>query len=108
MSGIGFTEILLLGLIGLIVLGPRRLPEIARMLGHWTGRARAAWNSLRQEIQSEMDAEHNRKILEAAKKARADLEKLARDRGEIVREEVDKQTGEQGENGDASGSRKRD
>lgn len=109
MSGIGFTELLLLGLIALIVLGPQRLPEIARTLGQWTGRARAAWNGLKREIQSEMDSEHNRKVLEAAKKARADLQKLARDRGEIVREEVGKLTGERGEeDSDDAGSRERD
>lgn len=108
MSGVGFTEILLLAVIGLLVLGPQRLPEIARVLGHWTGRARSAWNGLKRELQSEMDAEHNRKVLESARKARSDLEKLARDRGEIVREEVCRLTGEHKGEDDASGSGKRD
>ncbi len=74
MSGIGFTEILLLALLGLLVLGPRRLPEVARTAGALIGRARSAWQDLRRELQQEMDSEHNRRIMEEAEKFRKDLE----------------------------------
>lgn len=65
MGGVGFSELLLLALITLLVVGPRRLPEIARTAGRWTRHARSAWASLKSEFQDEMDRDHNRRVLEA-------------------------------------------
>ena len=65
MSGIGFSELLLLALIALLVVGPRRLPEVARTAGQISRTARTAWQSLKSEFQAELDREHNRSILAA-------------------------------------------
>lgn len=65
MGGVGFTELLLLAVIALIVLGPEKLPGIARTAGRLTQQARRAWQGLQSELQAELDAEHNRKIMEA-------------------------------------------
>lgn len=63
MGGIGFTELLLLAIIALLVVGPKRLPEIARTAGQLSKTARGAWQSLKSEFQAELDLEHNKKIL---------------------------------------------
>jgi len=65
MGGVGFTEMLLLAVIALIVVGPQRLPKIARTLGQLTRQARGAWQNLQSELQAEIDADHNRKIMKA-------------------------------------------
>lgn len=65
MGGVGFTEMLLLAVIALIVVGPQRLPKIARTLGQLTRQARGAWQNLQSELQAEIDADHNRKIMSA-------------------------------------------
>ncbi len=65
MGGIGATELILLAVIALLVVGPQRLPEIARTAGRWTRQARHAWQRLQSDLQSELDADHNRRILEA-------------------------------------------
>ena len=57
MFDIGFTEILLLSLVGLMVLGPERLPRVARTLGRMAQKARASWLSLRRQVEAEMRAE---------------------------------------------------
>lgn len=54
MFDIGFAELFLLGLIGLLVLGPERLPGVARTLGGFVRKARASWNSLRHTIETEL------------------------------------------------------
>ena len=57
MFDVGFTEILLLSLVGLLVLGPERLPRVARTLGGMARKARSSWLSLRRSIEAEMRAE---------------------------------------------------
>jgi sec-independent protein translocase protein TatB len=74
MGGIGFSELILLALIALLVVGPKRLPEIARTAGQLTRTIRGAWQNLKSEFQAEMDNEHNKRIMEEAAKARKDLE----------------------------------
>lgn len=65
MGGVGFSELLLLALIALLVVGPRRLPEMARAAGQLSRTARNAWQSLKSEFQAEMDRDHNRRIMAA-------------------------------------------
>ena len=67
MGGVGFTEMLLLAVIALIVVGPQKLPKIARTAGRITRQARNAWQGLQSELQAELDAEHNRKIMESTR-----------------------------------------
>ena len=59
MSGIGGSEFLLLCMIGLLILGPERLPRVARQLGSWVGKARQMTRSLQRQLEEEIDAEKN-------------------------------------------------
>ena len=57
MFEVGFSELLLLAIIGLLVLGPERLPRVARTLGGLTRRARSSWLNLKRSIEAEIRAE---------------------------------------------------
>src|ERR1700720_2383980 len=57
MLDVGFSEILLTPAIALIVLGPERLPKVARQVGHWMGRARAMARQLSEQLEREVSAE---------------------------------------------------
>ena len=59
MSGIGGSEFLLLCLIGLLILGPERLPRVARQLGTWIGKARQMARALRRQLEEEIEVEKN-------------------------------------------------
>ena len=59
MSGIGGSEFILLCLIGLLILGPERLPRVARQLGSWFGKARQMSRALQRQLETELDAEKN-------------------------------------------------
>ncbi|HKX55472.1 MAG TPA: Sec-independent protein translocase protein TatB [Xanthomonadales bacterium] len=63
MFDVGFSELLLLAIIGLLVLGPERLPRVARTLGGLSRKARSSWMNLKRSIDAEINAEEIKKPL---------------------------------------------
>lgn len=57
MFEVGFTEILLIACLALLVLGPERLPKFASQIGRWTGRARSMARQLRSQLEQEVSYE---------------------------------------------------
>ena len=101
MFDVGFSELLVIALVALLVLGPERLPRAARMAGLWVRRARAQWHSVRAELESEIAAEDLRRSLseagQALHKAREEVGAAA-----TLRKRADAPTGKDG-NGDEAG-----
>jgi sec-independent protein translocase protein TatB len=64
MFDVGFLELVLVGVVALIVVGPERLPRLARTAGMWIGRARRTLTSVKAEIDRELKAEELKQILE--------------------------------------------
>lgn len=63
MFDIGFAELLLIAIVGLLVLGPDRLPGAVRNVSLWVGRLRRSFNALRTEIEREVGADEIRQQL---------------------------------------------
>ncbi|HNP64081.1 MAG TPA: twin-arginine translocase TatA/TatE family subunit [Woeseiaceae bacterium] len=59
MSGIAPSEFLLICLIGLMILGPERLPVVARKIGSWMGKARQMTRSLQRQLEEETSVKKN-------------------------------------------------
>lgn len=57
MFGLGFWELLVIAVLCLIVVGPQRLPRLARTLGVWTGRAKLMIQQVRAEVDREIEAD---------------------------------------------------
>ena len=55
MFDVGFQEIVLVSIIGLLVLGPQRLPKVAAEIGKWVGRARRTATQLRRQLEREIE-----------------------------------------------------
>ncbi|WP_397450326.1 Sec-independent protein translocase protein TatB [Pseudomonas sp. NA-150] len=76
MFGISFSELLLVGLVALLVLGPERLPGAARTAGLWIGRLKRSFNAIKQEVEREIGADeirrqlHNEHILSLEEEAK--------------------------------------
>ncbi|MCY4562853.1 MAG: Sec-independent protein translocase protein TatB [Gammaproteobacteria bacterium] len=74
MFDIGFPELLLSALVGLLVIGPERLPEALRTLGLWLGRMRRSFYSVKAEIEKEIGMDevrkqlHNESVMEEMKR----------------------------------------
>lgn len=67
MFDVGFFELMLLGVVALLVVGPERLPKLARSAGMWLGRGRRFINSVKDDIDREIKADELRQILEKQK-----------------------------------------
>lgn len=61
MFDIGFAELLLIAVVGLLVLGPEKLPTAVRTLGLWVGRAKRSISSIQREISEELRLEELRR-----------------------------------------------
>ena len=60
MFDIGFWELSLVALVALLVIGPERLPKVARLAGFWIGKGQRMVSSVRHEIKVELYAEELR------------------------------------------------
>lgn len=97
MFDIGFTELLVIAVVALVVLGPERLPKAARFAGLWVRRARAQWHSVRDELERELAADELKRGLDAARQAMHDTEQSIRAGGEAVKQEFEQARDEIGD-----------
>jgi sec-independent protein translocase protein TatB len=85
MFDVGFGELVLIALVALVVIGPERLPRVARTAGLWLGRARRMIISVKADIEREMKAEELKEILH--KQARSNpLEEIIEDGKSTLKE----------------------
>ncbi len=63
MFDIGFWELAVIGVVALLVVGPERLPGLARTTGHWVGRARRFVSGVKADIDREIAADELKKAL---------------------------------------------
>lgn len=85
MFDLGFWELLFVGVIALIVLGPERLPIAARTLGRWVGRARAYTRNLSNELDREVQIRELRaNMREAESELRSELSGVGRSVRELA------------------------
>lgn len=83
MPEVGFPELMLIAIVGLLVIGPERLPETLRTLGLWFGRMRRSFNTVKAEIEKEIGMDevkrqlHNEAIMEEMKRLEAEVKNTA-------------------------------
>jgi sec-independent protein translocase protein TatB len=82
MFDIGFSELMVIGIVALIVIGPEKLPKVARTLGHLLGRAQRYVNDVKSDINREMQ-------LDELKKLQTQVTDSARTMEDSVRKEFD-------------------
>ena len=62
MFDIGFSELIVIGVVALLVIGPEKLPKVARTLGHLLGRAQRYVNDVKSDINREMQLDELKKL----------------------------------------------
>src|SRR5690606_11739216 len=89
MFDIGFTELLVIAVVALLVLGPERLPKAARFAGLWVRRGRAQWASVRSELERELAADELKRSLRETEDAMRDIDSSVREADAQARREFD-------------------
>src|SRR5690349_24577620 len=74
MFDIAFSEIVVIAVVALIVIGPERLPKVARTLGHMFGRLQRYVNEVKADISREMELEELRKLQSQVQSAAREIE----------------------------------
>ena len=64
MFEVGFSELLMVGLVSLLVIGPEKLPKVARIAGFWLGRTQRMVANFKAEIHQELQLEEMRQAFE--------------------------------------------
>ncbi len=85
MFDVGFWELALIALVALVVIGPERLPGVARTVGLWVGRGRRLLSNLKTEIDREIRAEELKKTLQEQVKSNP-LDEVVADTKDALRD----------------------
>ncbi len=87
MFDIGFAELIIIGVVGLLVIGPERLPGAIRTASLWLRRIRQGFNDIRQEVEQEL---HNDAVMQELKKTGDQFKEEAESVGADIKQAVDK------------------
>ncbi|MCX4026500.1 twin-arginine translocase subunit TatB [Endozoicomonas sp. SM1973] len=96
MFDIGFAELIVIAIIGLLVLGPERLPHAIKKLMLWTGRLKRGFAAMKSEIEREIGADdirrqlHNESIMQDLKQAQADVNRQINEFKQSIDSSVEK------------------
>lgn len=94
MFDIGFTELMIISVIGLVVIGPERLPRVARTVGHLLGRAQRYVSDVKSDIQREMQVEDLKKLQQQVTDSARDLENSIRNEAASLKGDLDATAGQ--------------
>ena len=92
MFDVGFPELILVAVVGLLVIGPERLPEALRTLGLWFGRMRRSFISVKTEIEKEIGMDevrrqlHNEAVMDEMKRIVQQVKNTAQEVKDVAKE----------------------
>ena len=84
MFDMGFTEMMLIGIVALVVIGPEKLPGVARTAGKYFARLRNFMTNVRADVESELKADELREMFEAQQKELQSLKEVVGDVGKDI------------------------
>ena len=88
MFDIAFSEVMVIAVIALIVIGPERLPRVARTLGHLFGRMQRYVNEVRSDIQREIELDELKKLKETVEESARSIEQSVSQEYNAARDEL--------------------
>jgi|GEM_PF-4136516 len=94
MFDFGFSELMFIAVVALIIVGPQRLPKVARTAGHLLGRARRYVSEVKSDISREMQLEELKELQHQVQKEARDLETSVREQASSIESDVNRTASE--------------
>lgn len=88
MFDIGFSELLVIGVVALVVIGPERLPAVARTIGLWVGRIQRYMADVKADISREMQLEELRRLQDEVRDSARKLEDSVRAQMSVIESDI--------------------
>lgn len=88
MFDFGITELMIIAVVGLIIIGPERLPRAARTLGHLFGRMQRYVTEIKADINREVELDELRKLQSSMKEAAQEIEESVSKQVNFIEDEV--------------------
>jgi sec-independent protein translocase protein TatB len=88
MFNFGMSEMMIIAIVGLIVIGPERLPRVARTLGHLFGRMQRYVADIKSDISREVELDELRKLQSSMKEAAQEIEESVSKQVNLIEDEV--------------------
>ena len=88
MFNFGVTEVMIIAIVGLIVIGPERLPRVARTLGHLFGRMQRYVSDIKDDISREVELDELRQLQSSMKEAAQEIEESVSKQVNLIEDEV--------------------
>ena len=88
MFDISFTELMLIGMVALVIIGPERLPKVAKTVGHLLGRAQRYVSDVKGDIQREVELDDLRKMKEDMESAARSMQSSMQETESKLRKEM--------------------
>ena len=88
MFDLGFTEMMLIGIVALIVIGPERLPGVARTAGKYFGRLKRFMTTVKADVEQELRADELREILSKQQQELNSLKNTINEAGKEIEQEA--------------------
>jgi len=90
MFDIGFSELLVIAVVALLVLGPERLPKAARFAGLWVRKARAQWYSVKSEFERDLAADELQRSLRETRESLRQAEEQLRGNADSIKHQIER------------------
>ena len=84
-----FLEMLVVGVVALLVIGPERLPTVARTIGHWVGKIRRFISTTKADIEHELRTDELREMLAKQEEEMRNLRVMMTEKTDALRKELD-------------------
>ena len=88
MFDLGFTEMMLIGIVALVVIGPERLPAVARTAGKYFGRLKRFMTTVKADVEQELRADELREILNKQQQELNSLKDTINEAGREIEQEA--------------------
>ena len=90
MFDIGFTELMIIGVVALVVIGPERLPRVARTVGHLLGRVQRYIGDVKSDVQREMQLEDLKNLQREVTDSAREIESSIRKEAGALKQDLDR------------------